>query len=364
MTCGRTSPPARARPPRAHQNTRPTTDGALDHRALARVEPVEPRGEQRVDRRRDRDPRQVARRRPAGRRGARAAPSSTSIRSVSSTNSGLPSASSRDPRPRAVGSSSSRPSRFLDQRRRSRAAVSGVERDQRRVRLRRSPSPGGRRAARAARGRASSTGAPRIQSARYSSRSRNVGSPHWMSSNTTTSGRSRAEVLEQLADRPERLLDRRPSPASRPSSGREPLARRARRRRRRRAAARELAPRLARAESRVADPGGVRERRGDRPERDALAVRQAAPRDDGRVVAEPREELVRQPRLADAGRAEDGDELGATARSTARAKTSLEPPRARARGRRAASRGCARPAARAGHDLDAAATRRRGSACP
>ena len=34
------------------------------------------------------------------------------------------------------------------------------------------------------------TGAVLIQSARYSRRSRNVGSPHWMSSKMTTSGRS------------------------------------------------------------------------------------------------------------------------------------------------------------------------------
>ncbi len=37
-------------------------------------------------------------------------------------------------------------------------------------------------------------GEPRDQSAMCSTRSRNVGSPQWMSSNTSTSGRSRAEA--------------------------------------------------------------------------------------------------------------------------------------------------------------------------
>jgi hypothetical protein len=37
-------------------------------------------------------------------------------------------------------------------------------------------------------------GEPRDQSAMCSTRSRKVGSPQWMSSNTSTSGRSRAEA--------------------------------------------------------------------------------------------------------------------------------------------------------------------------
>ena len=49
-------------------------------------------------------------------------------------------------------------------------------------------------------------GEPRDQSAMCSTRSRNVGSPQWMSSNTSTSGRSRAEASKKPPDRPERVL--------------------------------------------------------------------------------------------------------------------------------------------------------------
>ena len=49
-------------------------------------------------------------------------------------------------------------------------------------------------------------GAPRLNAARYSIRFRNAGSAQWMSSNTTTTGRSLRERLEQPPDRPGDLL--------------------------------------------------------------------------------------------------------------------------------------------------------------
>ena len=52
-------------------------------------------------------------------------------------------------------------------------------------------------------------GPPRDQSARCSTRSRNMASPQWMSSNTTTTGRSRPSASKNLADRSETLVDSR-----------------------------------------------------------------------------------------------------------------------------------------------------------
>ena len=155
-----------------------------------------------------------------------------------------------------------------------------------------------------------STGAPRSQSARYSSRSRNVGSPQWMSSNTATSGRCEPRCSNSLRT-PRRSPGSPAAPGRRRGAARA-ARRRARSRRRRRGARRSCAAKLGPVA--LADPGGVHEGRRDRPERDALAVREAAALDDGRVVAEPGSELVAEARLPDPGRAEHGDEL---ARSSA-----------------------------------------------
>ena len=182
----------------------------------------------------------------------------------------------------------------------------------RRIRACRSLQPAATRAAPGERGRASRSGAPRIQSARYSSRSRNVGSPQWMSSKTTTSGRSRRERLEEPPHRPERLLDARPR-RRQADERRQPLGDELGRLGSRRQSAGDLR-RAASAGGRLVDPGRVLDDLGDRPERDALAVGQAAAaerRSRRRPVAD-RNSRARRDLPTPAG-AEDGDELAGAA---------------------------------------------------
>ena len=108
-------------------------------------------------------------------------------------------------------------------------------------------------------------------------RSRNIGSPQWMSSKTTTSGRAAAASSNTLR-------------TSQNSSS---------------AVARACRDRLDR---------GVRsellEHIDHRPERDPFAVVETAAANDGRVDAG--QELRHETRLADAGRAEHGDEVAGT----------------------------------------------------
>ena len=128
--------------------------------------------------------------------------------------------------------------------------------------------------------------APEERSATCSIRSRNVSSPHWMSSKTTTSGRSAAacssvlrkaqaissaDVAASLSPSSERIA------AAAASSGRQHV---------------ELLQHL-----------------DDRPVGDPLAVGEAAAADDRRV--DRRQQLRDQPRLADAGVADDRHQLAA-----------------------------------------------------
>ena len=81
------------RPP-ACANSSPITDSGLDRGALGAAELVQPRLEQRVDRRRHRRSRPCLGHAPSARRPRRSAPLSISIDSSCSTYSGLPSAAS------------------------------------------------------------------------------------------------------------------------------------------------------------------------------------------------------------------------------------------------------------------------------
>ena len=271
------------------------------------------------------------------------APSSTSIRSVCSTNSGLPSAISVI-RTRASGSSSSPPSRpwiepvGLARRQRR-------QRDELRVRLRRHPlrpdveELGAREAEQEHRRAAEPVGEVLEQ----------VEERRLAPLDVVEHGHERAlraEVLEQLADPPEGLLDGG-APGVDAEERHEPLGDE-------RGVAvgaeelGDLAPRQLGPVA-LADPGGVHEGRRDRPERDALAVREAAPLDDGRLVAEPGRELVAEARLARTGRAEHGDDL---ARPLGRdAREGVLEPAELALAADEVRREVPRPAARAGDDL-------------
>ena len=77
-----------------------------------------------------------------------------------------------------------------------------------------SPGPSGRTSSRSGRAvHRISSAHPRAQSATCSIRSSRVGSAQWMSSNTSTVGRRSGDDLERPAKRPEHLLDRGRSPA-------------------------------------------------------------------------------------------------------------------------------------------------------
>jgi len=61
----------------------------------------------------------------------------------------------------------------------------------------------------------------------------------------------------------------------------------------------------------LVDLGGTLERLGQRPVGDALAVGQAMPAQDARLIAHGGQELAHQATLADAGRTEQGEQLAA-----------------------------------------------------
>ena len=262
---------------------------ALDHRALLGVQPVQAGGEQELDRRRHRD---VAR----GPRPARHAPSSNrrspssiSMPSISSTNSGLPSAASRI-RSRAAGGDVRAPEQVVDQHarpRRPRAARAGS----RWRSSSRRPSPGGARAARAARRRAAGAAASRVQSARCSIRSRKVGSAQWMSSNTTTSGRSRARCSRSLrtAQNASSVATGSPQPKQAGDERGDPLAVLGAPRRGPRAWIERSRDRRSRP-----TPAASLDDLGEREERDALAVGQASAAQDRRRRRRSGEELLRR----------------------------------------------------------------------
>ena len=73
-----------------------------------------------------------------------------------------------------------------------------LEQEGARVRASRGPSQAAPRAARAGRCRRGGSGTPRTRSARYSTRSRKVGSAQWTSSKKRTRGRSRASASNRL----------------------------------------------------------------------------------------------------------------------------------------------------------------------
>ena len=115
-----------------------------------------------------------------------------------------------------------------------------------------------------------------------------MSSPHWMSSKTATSGCSAATRLEQLAERPGDLV-RREDVAGRLAEQRarsQPLRR-----------------------SSAGSASSCFEHLHDRPVGDPLPVREAAAADDRCV--ERGQELRHEPRLPDAGLADDRDELAA-----------------------------------------------------
>ncbi len=81
--------------------------------------------------------------------------------------------------------------------------------------------------------------------------------------------------------------------------------------------ARELRASAASAESSLSDPGGLAHDLGDRPERDAVPVRKAAPADDGARSRDRPDELLDEARLADARLADDRHEPAAPVRDRA-----------------------------------------------
>ena len=157
----------------------PLDRGALEDGALLGLEPVDARGEQRLDRRRHGVPRRPGRRRACA--------------SICSTKSGLPSAvatiRSRNCRRELVVAQ-----RALDELVRLVAAE--------RLERRRASRPGcgaaqdGRTSKRSGRASAEERRSARrsTRPATYSSRSSSAGSAQWMSSTTTTSGRAAASV--------------------------------------------------------------------------------------------------------------------------------------------------------------------------
>ena len=236
---------------------RPTIDGALEHALRVGGEPVDARRDQRLQRVGDTPARPLA-------------PCSTSMRIVSSTNSGLPSVFSSAARGRrtraavAVARRARRRARSLSSARaaraRSRSRAGG-----------RRPSRGARRAARAGRARRSAAARSLTHVARCSISSSSGSSAQWMSSKTSTSG------CGAPASRPTRARPTRsPAGSARP---RPPRARRTRAR----AGRRPPRPGSSRAASPrpverivVGDPGRGLDHLGERPVRDALAVRERA----------------------------------------------------------------------------------------
>ena len=176
--------------------------GRVDDGALCRVEPIEPRGQHRVDGRRHAD-----RGRLRGPRQARLARvscrSSTSIRTSSSTKRGFPSAAPKT-RPGTSAATPASPTRCSTSLRlsaplkggsstlaaaptsRAKSGLTSKSSVRATTTIRIGDAPDGRpRGARSGRGRS--------------------GSAQWTSSKTTTSGRACGDALQQLADGPEGL---------------------------------------------------------------------------------------------------------------------------------------------------------------
>ena len=125
--------------PRPTRTPAPITDARSSDRPLVVVQPVEARGEQRVDGRRDRDARQVAASAPLAVLRAQAGRRPSSIRRISSTNSGLPSAASHDARVGRRRRAGRRPTRLSTSSLVS-ASVERLEEDDRGVRLAADPA--------------------------------------------------------------------------------------------------------------------------------------------------------------------------------------------------------------------------------
>ena len=186
------------------------------------------------------------------------------------------------------------------------AARAARARSRSRARGRR-PSPGGRRAAPAARGRGSAAAPRAPRSARCSISSSSGSSAQWMSSKTSTSGCASASSLGPLARGPGDLLlaalglDRLEHADGERRAGR--------RRPRPRSDARSFSI-ASSTRVVVRDPGRDLDHLGERPVGDALAVGQAAAGEDRRAL-DAREELAREPALADAGLAVDREQVRA-----------------------------------------------------
>ena len=249
---------------------------ALQHGALPRRQSVEPGREQRL---RARAGPRRARRRPPRRRAPRAAPRTE----------GLPSASAAIRR-RASGASS-----LLAAARDTSSSASSLGK---RLEQRSPPSAHARPlapAARAARDRRCTSGAPELQWARYSTRSRNVGSAQWRSSNATSERALLGHGLEKRAAPPR--TPRRSGPryphGRRPPRPAGPRAPRARRRRE------PLGDRAARVVPGGGDDLGQREVGRTLPVRDATAAARLASSADRAPRTRPRAASFRpRPRRA------------------------------------------------------------------
>ena len=130
-------------------------------------------------------------------------------------------------------------------------------------------------------------GASSGEAATYSMRSRSAGSAQWMSSTTSTSVRAAGQRLEEPAKRPGRLVGR----AALLDDSRGEVA-------------------VADACQHLGRVAGIAHDVGQRQVGGAGAVGRAARDEDPRLVPERVEQLAREPRLADAGRADDGREPG------------------------------------------------------
>ena len=154
----------------------------------------------------------------------------------------------------------------------------------------------------------SSSGAPAESSAVDSIRSRNVSSPHWMSSKTTTSGACSSSSFRNAQAISSPLVPTSDSPSSERIAAAATGSRR--------------------------QHGELLHHLDDRPVGDPLPVGQAAAAHDASL--DRRERLRDEPRLADPGVADDGHQLAARLRLRALPRLA-DQRRARARARRTAS---------------------------
>ena len=190
---------------------------------------------------------------------------------ISSRKSGLPSQASMIALARLGSSPSPRPS----SRRAQSSAAKRLEQDRGGMSL--PPAQPGRPSRSSGRARQRSrSGVPRERSATWSSRSRSIGSAQCRSSKTATSGPLGGDGLELLAHLPRRGPPARRVPPSADAASSVGSAR-------------------------VAE---LHQHLDQRPERDPVAVVEAAAADDRRFAVEPGEELRGEPRLADARRPE------------------------------------------------------------